>query len=212
MSHIFDNLMTKFKMGPLEPGQALALILSMVVLSGCTFSKSSSSDQAESVQRQLRPLIVQGPIPGGAQHRPVPIPPKYQCGHAIWMPLKWSQAPRQTKEYSVAILWSRIERSRREVHSNIAEVWIIGGLAASRHALTAGPIPDGAFLLKEHGGSYSCASLGNESRVEFRVYALPKTRTLNPSASVGIETVKELEKRAIARGLLSGTYQARERG
>lgn len=183
---------------------------------GCGLSSDAATDASQtSAWTRPKNLIVKGPISGGDMLPPPVIPHRFRCGHAVWMPLHWAKVPERARELAIAILWSRVERIGQETEASVSEVWIIGGLDPHQRKLAVGPLSHGAFLSKEHNGSYSCpSSSGEEYRVEFRVYAVPTAKFLRPAdlfasspRGKGLETLKRLEERAIARGLLAGTYR-----
>lgn len=187
----------------LQTGFGVALVVSALSV-GCGGLDSENTDaENESLLGKSDVLKVKSPTLGSSGAIPVGV----RCRpYSVWVPLRWSSVPVDTREIVVSISFDEF-RSREGggVESVLVSEEIIGNLAPDMQRLTAGPVPDGAFIKHHYAGGY-CPPTDRESGLVFSVFALPAGNRLKRFEAIGLSTVKALEGRALASGSLLASY------
>ncbi|HEY4810642.1 MAG TPA: hypothetical protein VIH71_06240 [Solirubrobacteraceae bacterium] len=143
-----------------------AALLAVIALGGC-------ANEATSTNGLAAPAPVRLTLKSSAIHGNK-LPALYTCdGRNTWPPLSWGPVPSNVEEMALFALAP--EETKKGVAAIKVE-WGLGGIKATVHALRAGEIPPGAFLMKGstgHAGYSICPPRGITQRYSFGLFALP---------------------------------------
>jgi Raf kinase inhibitor-like YbhB/YbcL family protein len=135
------------------------------------------------------------------------IPRKYTAdGENVSPPLRWSGGPTGTKEFVVIVEDPDADNDMPAMH------WMVYRMPASVRELPEGASASDGQLVqgRNHTGQTGYAGpnppKGNRHRYFFQVFALDQSLDL-PAGATRAELGKSLERGAIAKGELIGTYQ-----
>lgn len=178
---------------------ASGLLLTMG-LSACVSGQSPDPQSGVAMSKRL--VVTSSALQAGA----VGLPKRYACKEGkIWLPLEWSDVPKATAEVVLVIGINEIVRKENANTFSLVNEVFVGGLAPGRHDLLPGEIPKNAFITSHRAGA-DCPPLAVEAGLVFTIYAMPPGHRLHSFEHVGLATVKDLEKWAIALGSLPALY------
>lgn len=147
-------------------------VLAALALSGCANSASGSAGAA------TQPALVS--LTSSAI-RDAKLPALYTCdGRDISPPLSWGAVPSGIEEVAIFALGAHGTVNGQTLDSI---EWALAGVRPGLHALRAGEVPHGAFLLASTAGRrrYSiCPHKGQTEHFTFVLYALPHGAHASP--------------------------------
>ena len=134
-----------------------------------------------------------------------PIPPKYTAdGENVSPPLKWSHGPSGTSEYVLIGEDADSDRKIPALHWMVYRL-PVGTNELPENAAATGNLIQGRNYKGQMGYTGPDPKKGNTHRYHFQVFALDQKLNLPPGATRQ-ELGKALERGAIAKGQLVGTY------
>jgi Raf kinase inhibitor-like YbhB/YbcL family protein len=170
------------------------LTLAAVGLAAC------SAGGGPTVDREVPDMIT---VTSPAFADGAPIPPRYSCqGQDLAPPLAWSGVPDDAAELALVVDDPDAPRGTY-LH------WVLFGLDPGLSELAEGRLPAGARQGRNSAGkaAYSgpCPPAGPAHHYRFTVYALG-ARLAVPDGGGLDEAIEAIERDAVARGRLTGTF------
>jgi hypothetical protein len=155
----------------------IGLLLGSLCVSGCADGSREKGLHEQAIWMKHHvdlpaPIDLGSPVLRSAQ----PPPP---CRHGVsWIPLHWGRVPPQSAELVVYI--SRYTQSVRSgtAVASLVSATLIGGLRPSRHQLSAGDVPHGAFVL-QYRPNQLCAPLSLDSEYMVQLFALAENQRIS---------------------------------
>lgn len=167
-------------------------------------TKRSLPDSRSGSRRIFFPGEAQ-PIPlmSGAINQRGRILDGYECKrHAFWLPLRWGNLPRETK--NVALFFGRVAPAdgRRSAPLATVSASLVTGLSPRTHRIAVGKLPK-QVLVAAYRPMAACPLHRTGQQFFFRLYALP--RSVDPN-SLNIESPTTMFREALAIGELRTRY------
>jgi Raf kinase inhibitor-like YbhB/YbcL family protein len=172
-------------------------LVAVVVLVGCGGSETVKGPSPSAPSR----IHLQSPaFQGGAA-----IPRRFTCdGADLSPPLRWSGVPKGARGLALIV-------EDPDAPGGTFVHWVVAGLPASSRSLPEGRLPPPAHSTRQSAGKHGyggpCPPKGDSAhRYVFSLYALDRPLRLSANTSPA-DARDAISKAAIARGVLTGTYQ-----
>jgi Raf kinase inhibitor-like YbhB/YbcL family protein len=174
----------------------LAALAATAVLAGCGGDSKSAPTNVPNTMRVTSPAFTEGGT----------IPVKYTCDgplKGVSPPLAWSRRPRNTKSQALIV-------TDPDAPGGTFVHWTVWGMMDRTTGLDPDIPPIGLPQGKNSAGTSKyappCPPEGDSPhRYEFSIYALKEPIDAKPGAPSD-EVIDQIEKAALARGVLTGKY------